>query len=409
MRLLVYSHDAFGLGNIRRMLAICEHLLGEIENLSILLVSGSPMLHDFRLPKGLDYIKLPCLNRGQTGNVAVKYLGCSVDETVKLRSELILSIVRNYQPDLLLIDKKPYGLKNELTTTLQYLQTTLSHTKLILLLRDILDSPETTIADWQKHGYYQAVETFYDLVLVVGTPKVFDVVKEYQFPAFVAQKVRFCGYIRRSSELKSPNRIRQELGIQPNEKLILVTPGGGEDGYQLINTYLLGLALLPKHHNLKSLIICGPEMPEKQKKVLYQEAKNYSHVEIGEFTNDLTSYINAADAIVSMGGYNTVCEIISLKKTAVIVPRIQPSKEQLIRAERMANLGLCKTIHPEDINSKILIEEVLNQLEQQAISSTFTLDMNALPVVNHYISMLASQTVKEQKLQNFYQKIMVNC
>ena len=91
MRLLVYSHDAFGLGNIRRMLAICEHLLSEIPDLSILLLSGSPMLQGFRLPKGLDYIKLPCLNRGETGEIAVKYLGMGVEEIVKLLSLIHIS------------------------------------------------------------------------------------------------------------------------------------------------------------------------------------------------------------------------------------------------------------------------------------------------------------------------------
>jgi predicted glycosyltransferase len=88
MRLMVYSHDGFGLGNIRRMLAICTHLLDSIPELSILVVSGSPMLHSFRLPKRLDYIKLPCLNRGASGEMSAKYLGTEIDETVKLRSEL---------------------------------------------------------------------------------------------------------------------------------------------------------------------------------------------------------------------------------------------------------------------------------------------------------------------------------
>lgn len=150
MRLMVYSHDAFGLGNIRRMLAICEHLLYEIPELSILLLSGSPMLQGFRLPKGLDYIKLPCLNRGQTGEIAVKYLGMGIEETIKLRSELILSAAVNFQPDLFLVDKKPYGMKNELTDTLNYLHSQLSKTKLVLLLRDILDCPEKPSLNGRK-------------------------------------------------------------------------------------------------------------------------------------------------------------------------------------------------------------------------------------------------------------------
>ena len=56
MRLMVYSHDSFGLGNIRRMLAICNYLLNAIPELSILVISGSPVMHSFRIPQRLDYI-----------------------------------------------------------------------------------------------------------------------------------------------------------------------------------------------------------------------------------------------------------------------------------------------------------------------------------------------------------------
>lgn len=142
MKIMVYSHDTFGLGNINRMLAICKHLLTSIPNVSILMISGSPMLQSFRMLQGLDYIKLPCLNRDKCGELAAKYLGTGIDETVKLRADLILSTAANFKPDLLLVDKKPYGLKHELTNTLKYLQTNLSKTKVVLLLRDILDSPE---------------------------------------------------------------------------------------------------------------------------------------------------------------------------------------------------------------------------------------------------------------------------
>ncbi|NJM61660.1 MAG: glycosyltransferase, partial [Oscillatoriales cyanobacterium RU_3_3] len=119
---MVYSHDAFGLGNIRRMLTICEHLLSSISDLSILVVSGSPMLQSFRLPPRLDYIKIPCLNRGKTGEIAVKYLQTEIGETVKLRSDLILMAAMNFKPDAILVDKKPYGIKNELVTTLKFLK-----------------------------------------------------------------------------------------------------------------------------------------------------------------------------------------------------------------------------------------------------------------------------------------------
>ena len=388
-RLLVYSHDTFGLGNIRRMLCICEYLLTAIPDLSILLVSGSPMVHSFRLPRHLDYIKLPCLKRTEAGDYAVRAMGTSLDETVKLRSELLRITVANFRPQLLLVDKKPYGVENELYDTLRYLQTSLPEAKPLLLLRDILDSAEPTIKTWVKHGYHEAIRSFYDLILVVGSPEIFDPCETYQFPASVAAKVRFCGYIRRQPGRQSRDVLRRDLQLQ-GEKLILVTPGGGEDGYHLLATYLEGLAWLPAGHNTQSLIVCGPEMPPAQRTMLYKAAATYPHVRISDFTDDMMSYISAADVVVAMAGYNTVCEVLSLHKRAIVVPRVKPVAEQWIRAESMARRGLLQTIHPDALAPQRLMHTVMATL-------SFTnghpnplpqLDLNALPRIAYYISTL---------------------
>ena len=391
MKIMVYSHDTFGLGNINRMLAICKHLLTSIPNLSILLVSGSPMLQSFRMLKGLDYIKLPCLNRGEQGELMAKYLGTDIDETVKLRADLILSTTVNFKPDLVIVDKKPYGLKHELTATLNYVRSHLVETKIVLLLRDILDSPDKTIEEWQKNNYYQAIEQFYARVLIVGSPEIFDAIKEYKFPPAVTQKVQYCGYTRRPPGVKSKNCIREELQVLPHERLVLVTPGGGEDGYELVEAYLSGLALLPKPYQFKSLVICGPEMPVKQKQQVELAAKAHSQVQVGEFTDDLMSYIQAADAVVSMAGYNTICEILSAGTPAVVIPRSKPSLEQSIRAEKMANLGLFKAIPPENIEPANLIEALLSQLTLPPQPSC-QLNMNALDHVTDNIFSLLAQT-----------------
>ncbi|MEM7725398.1 MAG: glycosyltransferase [Cyanobacteria bacterium P01_A01_bin.45] len=390
MRLMVYSHDTFGLGNIRRMLAICEYLLEEIPRLSILLLSGSPMLQGFRLPERLDYIKLPCLNRGETGEIAVKYLGLNLEDTVKLRSHVILSAAINFQPDLFLVDKKAYGIKNELIPAVRYIHKSLPQTKKVLLFRDILDTPEKIINEWKKQGYYAGIEKYYESLLVMGTPDVLDFRQEYQLPEKLIKKVRFCGYIRRLSGNKSKATIRQELNIQDNQKLVLVTPGGGQDGYQLLDSYLRGLKLLGNLYDFKSLIICGPEMPISQRKAIYKSAENNSQVELGEFTDDLMSYIEASDAVVSMAGYNTVCEILCASKPAVIVPRIKPSQEQLIRSQRMQKKAPFNVIHPNKLNSKILIESLLQILEVS--QEKHSIDLEGLPRLSHYIKNLLSNT-----------------
>lgn len=386
-RLLVYSHDTFGLGNIRRMLCICEHLNAVIPDLSILLVSGSPMVHSFRLPPRLDYIKLPCLRRTLQGGYMAKSVGTPLQDTVRLRADLIRTAVTHFCPHLLLVDKKPYGVENELQDALSYLRTCLPETRQVLLLRDILDSPEVTTGIWKKQGYYEAIQAFYDLVLVVGTPQVFDLRTEYQLPPSVANKVRFCGYLQRTPGSISREAIRRTLQLQ-NERLILVTPGGGEDGYHLLSSYLEGLKHLPADHNTSSLIISGPEMPALQKTMLAEAADSHPHVQIREFTNDMMSHIGAADVVVSMGGYNTICEILSLHKRAVVVPRVQPVAEQWIRAQRLARLGLLAALHPAEVTPRQLMHTVLQALQAPAPVPARVLDFHALPRIASYIAAL---------------------
>lgn len=390
MRLMVYSHDTFGLGNIRRMLAICNYLLDSSPEVSIVLVSGSPVIHSFRLHPRLDYIKLPCVGRDREGKLSTKYLRTSTEKTIKLRSELIKTTTLHFKPDLFLVDKKPYGLQSELKETLTYLQIYQPQTKLVLLLRDILDRPEVTISEWQKHNYYKAIEWFYDRILVVGMPQLFDLVKEYELPSTVANKVRFCGYIRRERGRKSACMIRQELQLKTSERLVLVTPGGGEDGYRLVDTYLRGFTSKVLQSNIKSLIVSGPEMPSSQKEALSRLAQQHPHFKVCEFTDDIISYMEAADAIVSMAGYNTVCEILSLSKKAVVVPRIQPVQEQFIRAQRMASFGLLKFIHPESLTPENLLQAVLEQLSSTSehFPAVYRLELDALPRIERELSKL---------------------
>ncbi|MGG6269331.1 glycosyltransferase family protein [Leptolyngbya sp. AN03gr2] len=397
MRLLVYSHDAFGLGNIRRMLAICEHLLDTIPNLTILLLSGSPMLQGFRIPKNLDYIKLPCLNRGTTGKIAAKYLGMDADETVKLRSKLIRSAAASFKPDLVLVDKKPYGIQNELMPMLNYLKAAQPKPKMVLLLRDILDAPEVTIADWQKHGFDQTVEEFYDRLLIVGTPEVFDFCKAYQLPSNIAYKSRYCGYLGRSAGSKSRAEVRQELGVGECDRLIVVTPGGGEDGYPIVNAFLQGTAA----KMFRSLVICGPEMPSPQKQSLYQTAEKLPLAEMREFSDDLMSYLAAADVVVAMGGYNTICEVLSAGRRAVIVPRVKPSQEQIVRTNCMARFGFFDAIEPDQLTPEKVSQVIQKQLEQP-INRRPAIDLNGLSRIAHHLSSLMQEPPRDAVTQRTY-------
>lgn len=374
-KLLVYSHDTYGLGNVRRMLAICQHLLEVIPKLSILLVTGSPVIHSLRLPALLDYIKLPCLTRTGRGEYQTKYLNDDINDAIRLRSDLIRTTAANFKPDLLMVDKTPLGVKGELADTLADLQGA-ARARMVLILRDILDSADVIKGNWTRNGHYQAIERFYDSVLVLGEQQIFDPLQEYGFPQSVAGKVEFCGYVRKEPGFQTREDVRRQLQIGQGQDLVLVTSGGGEDGYSLIENYLTAA----RGASFKSLVICGPEMPAAHRARLQQQSAIDSQIVFREFAGDMMSLMAAADAVVSMGGYNTVCEILSLKKRAVVVPRVYPTEEQLIRAERMSRLGLFKIIHPDSLTPQRLLHDLTDCLNNSE-PLPMNIHLNALPAV----------------------------
>jgi predicted glycosyltransferase len=361
-RALVYSHDTFGLGNIRRMLTVAEQLLARDPQLSVLLVTGSPVAHAFRLPPRLDYIKMPCLTRTDRERYAAKYLGTDLDEVIALRSALLLETVRNYKPDLLLVDKKPAGIRNELRPTLEYLRQRSPSTRNVLVLRDILDSPQATRQTWEQDGYYSAIQAFYDSVLILGAPQVFDTAREYAFPQAVRDKVCYGGYLRRPLGRKSRAEVRQSLALRDGQPLVLVTAGGGEDGFQVLDTYMAALHQAHSEMQAHSLVLAGPELPTAQRASLRSAAARVPNLTLVDFLDDMMGSIGASDVVVSMGGYNTVCEILSAERRAIVVPRVRPVEEQWIRAERMARLGLFEVIHPDHLTPATLTQAVTRQL-----------------------------------------------
>ena len=361
-RVLIYSHDTFGLGNIRRMLEVARHLVESHAEVSVLVVTGSPMLHAFRIPPRVDYLKLPCLARDTSGHYGAKFLAMTLAGTVKLRANLIRSAVADFSPDLLLIDKKPFGVEDELCAAFEGLPGGAKRPQLVLLLRDILDSPASTTQIWRKNGYFDAVTAWYDQVLVVGVPQIFDLRSEYQFPSLAAAKLRYCGYIARPPGLRSRDAVRAELGVQVDEPLVLVTPGGGEDGFAMLQATLGGLASLESSQRPRTHIVCGPELADAQCSAIEMQAQRLRGVSLQRFSDDMMSLMAACDVAVSMGGYNTVCELLTLRKRAVVVPRACPGLEQSIRAQRMAALGLLRMVDPSVLTPTLLMQAIQEEL-----------------------------------------------
>lgn len=368
-KVVLYSHDTFGLGNVRRALLLAEAIRDEIPDAAILIVTGSPVIQAFRIPESVDYIKLPCLDRVDRDRYEPRYLGACAQEVKRTRRAILRNAILGFDPDLLIVDKRPTGVDGELVETLELLRSEGRATRIVLGIRDILDAPEETRRSLERSGSFEAMERYYDEIWIYGTSSVFDSPSEYGFPAQVARKTVFCGYLRRPTVPSIPRR---------GAPRVLVTTGGSGDGGAVLDAYLEGLIDLPRRLRLESTVIFGPHLPPHRRAQLVERYGSLPDVQLVDFEPDMTRRYAEADVVVSMAGYNAVCEILSFGMPALLVPRARPVEEQLIRARLLERLGLVDLLEPSDLHPTRLLEKVLQLLAAPRSDVPSKLDLGGL-------------------------------
>jgi predicted glycosyltransferase len=254
----------------------------------------------------------------------------------------------------------------------------------VLGVRDILDEPRKTRETLKNNHSFEIIRDYYDEVWIYGSQSIFDTVSEYEFPEDVARITHYCGYLKRPTVIT-----HRDVG-PPH---VLVTTGGGGDGSRMIETYLEGLSNLPRNVALKSTIVFGPQMSADKRATLISSFGYLTDVEFREFEPDLTELYAEADLVVSMAGYNTVCELLSFGRNAILVPRAQPVKEQLIRARLLASAGLFEMVEPNDLTPETLMTKVIASLKHAA-DLPVRVDLQGLPRIRERMRELLEEKTR---------------
>jgi predicted glycosyltransferase len=368
-RVLLYSHDTVGLGHIRRVTRIASHLAERDGDSTILILTGSAVADSFRLPANVDVVKLPSFRKAENSRYVPRRLEIGHDRFVALRRELIRGAVEQFEPDVLVVDKVPLGVDGELRPALDALRRRAPHCRVVLSLRDILDSPREVTRSWSRDGIWDALRDFYDDVFVWGMRDVYDVIEAYAVPGDIAPKFSYCGYIAPARPPSTNGRSRFA-----GKKLVIATVGGGEDGSFLLSQFLRSLP--HAEQKFASVVLTGPDLAAERRASLAQLIPSCGRpVFLIDFAAHADRLLSAADVVVSMGGYNTISEIVSRGGRAIVVPRTTPRKEQLIRAERFHELGLLRMIRPEKLTPERLAcaldEELLGTTRQPRLALDF--------------------------------------
>ncbi len=358
-RILMYSHDTFGLGHLRRCRTIAHSLVEDYRGLSILIVSGATIAGAFDYRARVDFVKIPSVIKLRNGEYQSLDRHIDLQDTLSIRRSIIHHTAETFKPDIFIVDKEPMGLRGEVEPTLQFLQA--RGTKLVLGLREVMDAPNLLDAEWKRSDILPKIDRYFDRIWVYGPPDFYDPLTGLDVPQSVRDKMSFVGFLQRSVS-RDDNRSR------PEGDYLLVTTGGGGDGAELVHQVIDAYRADPSL-TYRALIVLGPYMPARQREKLMRKAKKVPMIEVIEFDNRMEELIAGATAVVAMGGYNTYCEILSFDKRALIVPRVVPREEQLIRATRASELGLVDMLLPDAAEDPARMSAALKALWTRALPS----------------------------------------
>jgi len=339
-RIALYAHDTMGLGHTRRNLAIAEALLASPLRPEVLLLGGARETGQLAAPLGADIIILPAIHKDHTGRYASRSLPVSIERLIALRSATLRAALGTFQPHLLIVDQVARGALGELEPVL----TELRHahgTRTVLGLRDVQDAPSVVRREWARARTVEAMCELYDEVWIYGDRACFDPVSAYGLTPEVSHKVQFTGYIARHRSDTVVAALEPVLSWLGTEPCALCLVGGGQDGVQLASAFLRGVA-----EDHKGIVVTGPFMPREKRTHLLALASDRRRLRVIEFLPELAPLLDRASQVVAMGGYNTVCELLSSGHRPLIVPRVKPRREQWLRARRLQRFGLVDVLSP---------------------------------------------------------------
>ena len=337
--LVLYSHDTFGLGHIRRNRKIARALVDSFPGLRASIITGSGLSGEYASHPRIDYIEIDQVDKLPDGQYCSATPGKSFAETIADRKQTILQFVQTNPADIFIADKEPLGLHGELVDSLKHLKN--AGTTLVLGLRDILDEANTVRKEWERKGIFDEIDV-YDHIWIYGTEEFYNPLAGIGLPQCVLDRCSFTGYLYQSH----PEFEKVPVAGLPDD-YILVTAGGGGDGDFLMNA-VLGAYESNTGVPLPAVLLLGPYTDTESDREIRERARRIGNIRVIGFNSQPEAMIRHAKAVIGMCGYNTFSEVITRNKRALFVPRQAPRMEQLIRAERARDLDLCETMRAKD-------------------------------------------------------------
>ena len=169
---------------------------------------------------------------------------------------------------------------------------------------------------------------------------------------FDKNKVVYTGNPRSEEIIKVDVKKKEELGFDPEKKLVVIVMGSL--GSTTMTTKLKELIPEFQNKNYQVLIITGKKYYDD-----YTDIKLPDNVKLLPFMEDLIKLLKDTDLIVSRAGASTIAEITAIGLPAILVPSpYVTNNHQYKNAKELEDAGACRIVTEEEFSKEKIILEI---------------------------------------------------
>ena len=371
MKIIFYCQYVWGIGHLFRSLELVRALADH----DVVLVAGGRKV-DVRLPDHVTLVRLPGLYMDEQFTTLIpEEDGKTVDDIQRARKDILFSLFEKHRPDALMIELYPFG-RTKFGFELQPLldgirQGRFGEIKVVCSLRDILVEKKNPLV--YEVRVLNLLNTYFDLLLIhaddqlLALDETFSRMDDIRIPAV------YTGFVAPKASVNAGRQLRRDLGITSEEKLIVVSAGGGRSGYPLLSNILDAYHLTNNSTRIRIEMFSGPfRDPTEFKKLT---AKAVDGIRIRHFTQRFLDYLSAADLSVSLAGYNTCMNLLATRVPALVFP-YSKQREQPIRVEKIKNFIPMKILRDKDIEPLQLSRYIQKMLLEARPPGTVPLNLD---------------------------------
>ncbi len=357
--LMIYCQHLLGMGHLVRSLEVAGALARDWD---VTFVSGADVPPSLPLPAKIEMVRLPAVESSADFRVL------STEEVRLRRREILLASFDRTAPHALIVELFPFGRKQfafELMPLLSIARKT--GTRVACSIRDILVRRPDQAEYEARVG--EITREYFDLVLVHSDPQFQWLEDSFSRVSDLGCPVVYTGYVHRTAGTNET--------VEQSEPTIVCSIGAGkcESGHCLVEALIGAAGLLRSELPHRFEIFTGPFMPEADYARLAAEADKFANVTLSRFASDLPGRMRRADLSVSMGGYNTVMDILASHVRALVYPDVgNGDNEQSVRAAKLASLGAIETLHTSELAPGLLAARIREALKRPP--RRISLDMN---------------------------------